>query len=131
MSIGSSPVIDPRIIDRFRTAGRSIQWQSVVPNEGGSSHARIATLHEQPARVEERETVSGREMIVDSGPVGALVLVLEVDRHGLPHALDPVAGGETEGFPEGALRAIWGTGPVPAPGAVWKDVLNLARYALR
>ena len=131
MSIGGPPVIDPRIIDRFRNAGRSIQWQSLVPNEGGSPRARIAPLHAQPARVEERETASGREMIVDSGPVGALVLVLEVDRRGLPHALDPVAAREIEGFPDGALRAVWEIGPVPVPGPVWKEVLDLARYALR
>jgi len=131
MSDGSSPVIDPRIIDRFRNAGRSIQWQSAVPNEGANPRTRIATLHEQPARVVERETESGHEMIVDSGPVGALVLVLEVDRRGLPHAIAPVSAGRIEGFPDGALRAIWETGPLPAPGTVWKDVLDLARYALR
>jgi hypothetical protein len=124
-------VIDPRIVDRFRSAGRSIQWRSITSNEGADHRARIATLYEEPARIEERETAAGREMVVDSGPVGALVMVLEVDRQGLPHTLDPVEGGRIEGFPNGALRAVWTTGPVPAAGATWKDVLDLARYALR
>ncbi|MFZ0698932.1 MAG: hypothetical protein WAN74_01885 [Thermoplasmata archaeon] len=131
MSIGAPPVIDPRVIDRFRSAGRSIQWQAVDSSEGGNHRTRIATLYEQSARVEERATAASREMVVDSGPVGALVLVLEVDRQGLPHALDPVAGGQIEGFPDGALRAVWKTGPLPPPGTTWKDVIDLARYALR
>ena len=124
--------IDPRLVPRFRAAGTAIHWQE-LPFEGGEGYRlRISTLHEQPARVEERRTVAGGEMIVDSSPVGALVLVLEVDRRGLPQALNAVPAGGIDGFPDGALKATWVPGPAPSIplGPTWKDVLDLARYAL-
>ncbi|MGP8135534.1 MAG: hypothetical protein ACLQD8_05385, partial [Thermoplasmata archaeon] len=73
MSAGPAPAIDPRLALRFRAAGESVHWQEIVSEQGHRHRLRIATLHEQPARIEERRTDSGREMVVDSGPVGALV----------------------------------------------------------
>lgn len=131
MSGPAPPAVDPRVIDRFRRAGRSILW---APRESGpeaSFRSRVATLHEESARVDERSAAGGREMLVDSSPVGALVLVLEADRHGLPQTLEPVAGGRVAGFPDGALRAVWKSGPASTPETAWKDVVDLARYALR
>ncbi len=132
MSAGPAPAIDPRLALRFRAAGESVHWQEIVSEQGHRHRLRIATLHEQPARIEERRTDSGREMVVDSGPVGALVLVLEVDRRGLPQALRAIPAGEIDGFPDGALKAIWAPTPMPPVplGPVWKDIVDLARYAL-
>lgn len=131
MSGGSSSPIDPRVAERFRLAGRSIEWKSLAAPTRAEHGVRLATLHEETTRVAERETTSGHELVVDSGPVGALVLLLEVDRRGLPSELAPIDGGRIEGFADGALRAVWGAGPAPAPGTLWKEIVNLARYALR
>ena len=50
---------------------------------------------------------------VDSGPVGALVLLLEADRRGRPRLLVAQNAGRDPGFPSGALVAA--RGPVPDP----------------
>lgn len=133
MSPPITPWIDPRAVERFRAAGHSIQWRETAPPTPTHLRVRIALLREEAARIEERSSDSGREVIVDSSPVGALVLVLEVDRDGPPTTLGSVEGGVIPGFPDGALRAEWRTEAVAAtePTAAWRDIVGLARYALR
>lgn len=127
------PWIDPRAIDRFRVAGRSIRWQERSWESSDRHRVRIATLREESARVEEWGSVSGRELVVDSSPVGALILALEVDRDGPPAEIGPVDGGALPGFPDGALRAEWRTVAARSqtPPPTWKEIVGLARYALR
>lgn len=133
MSPGAPPRMDPRALDRFRAAEPSIQWTEIPSAASGSGRARVATLRDESARIEERRTDSTRELIAESSPVGALVLALEIDRSGPPHELAPVEGGRIPDFPQGALRAVWRSATDPRTDCVsaWKDVVDLARYALR
>jgi hypothetical protein len=69
--------------------------------------------------------------MVDSSPIGALVLVLAVDGRGLPAALGAVHAGRDPAFPSGAIVAVWGKGPVPLDEHPrLEDLVELARYAL-
>jgi hypothetical protein len=69
--------------------------------------------------------------MVDSGPLGALVLMLAVERRGIPSGLGAVHAGRDPAFPAGAIVAIWGDGPVPEDERPRpEDVVDLARYAL-
>ncbi|MGA8603497.1 MAG: hypothetical protein WB788_00310 [Thermoplasmata archaeon] len=125
--------IDPGLLARYRSAGVKIRWRP-VPAHAKSSPARnvrIAHLHDEEARVE----VSGRgkrvRVAVDSGPVGALVLLLEIDRRGPPTAVGAAEAGRDPSFPSGAIVAAWGSKTVPEdsrPG--FADLVELARYAL-
>ena len=77
------------------------------------------------------ETPTGLELRVDAGPVGALVLLLEMDRRGLPSGLGAADGSRDPAFPSGALVAVWGSGTVPADSRPQlSDLVDLARYAL-
>ena len=130
--------IDPGLLGRFRLAGDRIAWRAVpggTPERAGrrsgaTAVVRIAHLHDEEARVEETARAGRRRIVVDSGPVGALVLLLEADRRGPPSRLVARAAGELPAFTQGAIEAEWGGAPPSAPGLPLTDLVSLARYAL-
>ena len=133
MSAPGPLAIDPGLLRRYRDAGRRIAWRPApkgVRRLTGRK-ARIAHLHDEEARVEEWGTARRVGIAVDSGPVGALVLLLEIDRRGPPTALGAEEAGRDAAFPSGAIVAAWGDVAVPVdarPRLV--DLVELARYAL-
>lgn len=134
MTVRSSRLmIDPGLLERFRRAGPEIQWRKAPGGAAKRRHrtARIAHLHDEEARVERWGTDDKGGIAVESGPVGALVLLLEADRRGVPDALGAAEGGHEPSFPGGALVAVWGPGKVPSDSAPeLRDLVELARYAL-
>jgi hypothetical protein len=121
------------LLTRFKNAGAKIAWRAgpKAPKRPRDRRVRVAHLNDEEARVESWGTGSSGGVEVDSGPVGALVLVLEADRRGLPAALDPVEAGADPAFPGGALRAQWGRAAKPGTTALaLHDLVELARYAL-
>ncbi|HXY47411.1 MAG TPA: hypothetical protein VEK13_05915 [Thermoplasmata archaeon] len=124
--------MDPGLLERFRAAGAKITWRGA----GGSPEpptrrcARIAHLNDEEARVESwgRSPRGGVE--VDSGPLGALVLLLEADRRGSVPILESREAGVDRSFPSGALRAEWSSRTRNVAGPTIHDVIELARYAL-
>lgn len=125
--------VDTGLLERFRRAGEEIQWRKAPAGRaaGGGRTVRIAHLHDEEARIE----VSGRghrvRAAVDSGPVGALLLLLEMDRRGLPTALGAAEAGRDPAFPSGAIVAAWGSRGVPEDSRPQlADLVELARYAL-
>jgi len=125
--------VDPGLLARFRAAEGKIAWRDASPRPRGpgAGRTRIAHLHDEEARV----AVTGRganvRVAVDSGPVGALVLLLEVDRRGPPSALGASEAGTDAGFPTGAIVAAWGDMTVPTDSRpTLRDLVELARYAL-
>jgi hypothetical protein len=127
-------IVGPGLLERFRLAGGEIQWRdepvAPKPRRGAPAkdRVRIAHLHDEEARVLDRPDGS---MVVDSGPVGALVLLLEIDRRGATSQLEAKAAGDLAGFGQGAIEARWGgTATSPSPGLPLADVVALARYAL-
>ena len=135
--------IDPGLLERFRAAGGSIRWGA--PPRKTREHGRpaksrprlritrIAHLHDEEARVEQVSEGTEESVVTDSGPVGALVLLLEIDRRGRPTSLAALEGDRLPEFPQGALKATWtsqtrSVGPLSLP---FSDLLALARYALR
>ena len=121
--------IDAGLLDRFRTAGSGIAWRSAGTRRGDRG-ARIAHLNDEECRVEERRSSGEMVMRTDSGPVGALVLLLEIDRRGPPDVLTTHENGPLPGFPRGSLEASWGG---PSRGQIDllpRDLVQLARYAL-
>jgi hypothetical protein len=125
--------IPSSLLERFRSAEPRIEWRPVAgprPRQKGRT-VRIAHLFEEEARVARTEGPGGVELRVDSGPVGALVLLLEMDRRGPPTALGAAEGGKDPAFPAGALVACWGPGEVPSDSRpTVADLVDLARYAL-
>ena len=128
-----SLTVDPGLLARFLAAGEKIAWRSVLAGakRRGKVRVRIAHLNDEEARV----AVSGRgpnaRMTVDAGPVGALVLLLEIDRRGPPSALGASEAGREPGFPSGAIVAAWGKSEVPKDSEPrLPDLVDLARYAL-
>ena len=124
--------IDPGLLARFREAGRQIAWRAAPRGRRPPGRtARVAHLHDEEARVEEWGTAKRRGMAVDSGPVGALVLLLEVDRRGPPTQLGAENAGRDRAFPSGAIVAGWGSVTVPTDSRpTVGDLVELARYAL-
>ncbi len=125
--------IDPGLLMRYRAAGQKIAWRetSTGTRRPAGPRARIAHLHDEEARVEVEERGRHVRVTVASGPVGALVLLLEVDRRGPPSALGAQEAGRNPAFPSGAIVAAWGGETVPEdsrPGL--SDLVELARYAL-
>lgn len=120
-------LVEPRLLERLRRAGRAVRWEGSGPDGGG----RFAELHQERARVEERRAALGRELTVEAGPVGALVLLLEVDRTGRLPLLEVLGAGREPRFPDGALRATWDgiAREEEAASATWREVVELARYA--
>jgi len=125
--------VDPGLLIRFRAAGEKIAWRSVRAGRkrGTGSRVRIAHLNDEEAKVALSERGSNARMAVDAGPVGALVLLLEIDRRGPPTALGASEAGREPGFPSGAIVAGWGAAKVPKDAAPrLPDIVDLARYAL-
>ncbi len=125
--------IDPGLLLRYREAGQKIAWReaSTGARRPAGPRARIAHLHDEETRVEVEARGRRVRISVDSGPLGALVLLLEIDRRGSPTALGAQEAGQNPSFPSGAIVAAWGGESVPEdsrPGL--NDLVELARYAL-
>ena len=133
MSASALPV-DAGLLARFRAAGGRIQWRDAPATRTGGPRrpgARIAHLNDEAARVETRSSGAAATWTVDSGPVGALVLLLEMDRRGPATSLTAVAAGDRPRFDQGAIEARWGPRrPAAAGGPSVADLVELARYAL-
>lgn len=130
---GGGVGIDPGLRARFRDAGGRIAWRPAPkgPKRPAGRTARIAHLHDEEARVETWERAGRAGIAVDSGPLGALVLLLEVERRGLPGALGAREAGGDPAFPMGAIVAGWGGEEVPTDSRPrLEDLVELARYAL-
>jgi hypothetical protein len=124
--------INAGLLERFRRAGAEVQWRKASTASARGRSARIAHLHDEEARVENWGTGRSGGVAVDSGPVGALVLLLEVDRRGFPDSLGAAEAGRDPAFRSGALVAVWGSGTAPTDSAPeLRDLVELARYALR
>jgi len=83
------------------------------------------------ARVEEWGSETDGGLMVDSGPLGALVLIIVIDGRGTPRALGALHADRDPAFPSGALVAVWGHGLAPEDEHPrLRDLVELARYAL-
>jgi hypothetical protein len=123
--------IDPGLLSRFRAAGEKIAWRPVGGKSATGPRARIAHLHDEEARVELRGRGAKFRLTVDSGPLGALVLLLEIDRRGPPTGLGASEAGRTPRFPSGAIVAAWDGEAVPEDSRpTVRDLVELARYSL-
>ena len=133
MTTASPLPVDEGLRARFRSAGARITWRPVAGAGRLPSRrrAQLAHLHDEEARVESwgRSPTGGIE--VDSGPLGALIVLLESDRRGkLPNLTSREAGADPA-IPQGANAARWGADPArPLPGPTVHDLVELARYAL-
>jgi hypothetical protein len=134
VSTPPSPLtIDAGLLARYRDAGRRISWRPAPkrPKRPVGRRTRIAHLNDEEARVEEWGTGTRAGLAVDSGPVGALVILLEIDRRGMPTGLGAQNAGLDIAFPSGAIVAGWGNVSVPTDSQPKvKDLVELARYAL-
>jgi len=125
--------VDPGLLRRFEDAGAQIAWRAAPagPKRPRGRRARIAHLHDEEARVETWGADPRGGVAVDSGPVGALVLLLECARRGAPDALGAANAGADPAFPSGAIVATWGGAAVPTDATPrLRDLVELARYAL-
>ncbi|HTW56027.1 MAG TPA: hypothetical protein VMG36_06260 [Thermoplasmata archaeon] len=125
--------VDAGLLSRFRDAGAKVAWRPAParPRRAAGRVARIAHLHDEEARVEEWGAGPRGGIAVDSGPLGALLLVLAADRRGVPTAIGAHEAGRDPAFPSGSVVAVWGDGPVPTDARPrLADLIELARYAL-
>lgn len=125
--------VDPGLLARFRAAEGKIGWREAPgPARRSPGRAsRIAHLHDEEARVEVKGRGTRVRVAVDSGPLGALVLLLEIDRRGPPSGLGASEAGRHPGFPSGAIVVAWGGEDVPRDATpTLADLVELARYAL-
>ena len=125
--------VDPGLVARFRAAGAKVAWRDAPGprRRAAGSTTRIAHLHDEEARVETTGTAARLRVAVDSGPLGALVLLLEIDRRGAPSDLGAAEAGGERGFSSGAIVAGWGGVRVPHDSRpTLPDLVELARYAL-
>jgi len=124
--------IDAGLLARFRSAGSSIAWRAAPKARAARPprRARIAHLHEEDARVEEWGPAPHGAMEVDSGPLGALVVLLEIDRRRATPRLESRDAGIDPAFPQGGIRATWGGRGTGRAGPTIPDLVELARYAL-
>jgi hypothetical protein len=130
--MSSAVPADPGFVARLREAYGTIVWKDASTElEGGAREARIAHLHDEEARIETWETPRGAGVAVTSGPVGALVLLVEIDRRGAPQRLGARNAGRDPVFPDGSVVATWGedAGPLDSTPRL-RDLVELARYAL-
>jgi hypothetical protein len=148
MSPPPSLPVDPGLRERFRAAGAMISWVDRSPHRAPRpgqprpsrrpAHPprdvhtiRIAHLNDEDARVETEESAGMISVQVDSGPLGALVMLLEMERLGPPTVLtthDAVPNGP---FPTGSIEARWSDTPVASEDPLpLDDLIRLARYAL-
>ena len=124
--------VDPGLADRFRRAGEGIAWRRPRPAQGRGWSDRIAHLHDEEARIRTEERPGSARMTAEPGPVGALVLLLEIDRRGEPAVLEAFDAAVAP-FAAGGLRATWGkpwAPDGPARRIPPKDLVDVARYAL-
>ncbi|HTW55902.1 MAG TPA: hypothetical protein VMG36_05595 [Thermoplasmata archaeon] len=124
--------IDPGLWARFRDAGEKVAWRPAPhrPGAPAAGTARIAHLHDEEAREERHERGGAFTLTVDSGPVGALLLLLEAGVRGPPRRWETIEAPTAPGFPGGALRGTWSSrGPAGGPIGP-RDLIELARYAL-
>ncbi len=130
--MSSALPVDPGLLERLKDAYSAIVWtEAAVDDRPGTRNARTARLHDESARVETWESTRGDGLAVTSGPVGALVLLIEIDRRGAPNVLGARNAGKEALFPDGAIVATWGEEPVEIDTRPrLKDVVELARYAL-
>jgi hypothetical protein len=125
--------VHPGLRARFVAAGATIAWAPApaVPARPSGRRGRVARLREETARVEEWGTATKGGVVVDSGPLGALLLMLAIDRRGLPRALGALHADRDPAFPSGAIVAVWGSEVAPEDEHPrLEDVVDLARYAL-
>jgi hypothetical protein len=126
-------VVAPALRERVRAAGARIAWAPAAPLPGRprNRRGRMAAFREDRARVEEWGSPTRGGLTVDSGPLGALVLLLAIEERGPPTRLGGLRAGGDPAFPDGALVARWGAGPVPEDSRpTLEDVAGLARFAL-
>jgi len=141
--------VDPGLRERFRAAAAQISWIDQSPKRPArapgkakpahrrepppraSESARVAHLNDEDARVEVRTRPGAVSVQVDSGPLGALVLLVEMERLGPPTVLtahDATSGGP---FPLGSIEARWSDAPeISEDPLPLDDLIRLARYAL-
>lgn len=125
--------VDAGLLARMREAYRAVRWTPAPSRRRPSAGhtVREARLHDESARVETWGPGGDDGIAVTSGPVGALVLLLEIDRRGLPTALGARNAGSDPSFPEGAIVAVWSADGVAADSRPsLTDLVELARYAL-
>lgn len=132
--------IDPGLLERFRQAGAKVAWTD-VRRKGWTGHrrgaagydgpqVRTARLADESARVETEARGSSFRVLTDSGPVGALAVLLECAERGVPDRLQPILAGERSEFPNGAIEAEWGGAKARGRALSLADLVGLARYAL-
>jgi hypothetical protein len=125
--------LDEGLLTRLRSAGRAIAWRDAPARARRTPprRGRIAHLHDEEARVETWGTDRSGGLAADAGPVGALVLLLEADRRGVPTDLGAWNSGTDPAFPQGAVVAAWGRRlPRRDSSPRLADLVELARYAL-
>ena len=83
--------VDPGLLVRFRAAEPRIAWRAAPAGRGKGPRPRIAHLHDEECRVVRRGREGAGSLAVESGPLGALLLLLEIDRHGTPRDLGAVS----------------------------------------
>ncbi len=123
--------LDGALLTRFRAAGAKIAWRPMGARGRRRGPAEIAHLHDEEATVVRWGTDRAGGIAAGSGPLGALVVLLEVDRRGPPNAWGAWNAGTDPRFPDGAIVAAWGEA-VPHPDSVPRpgDLIEIARYAL-
>lgn len=127
--------VDAGLLSRLREAGKAVTW-TVPPtrSKGGSRSRKVreGRLHDETARVETWGPDGRDGIAATSGPVGALVLLLEVDRRGPPRLLGARNAGRDASFPDGSIVATWSDeGLAVDSRPSLHDLVELARYALR
>jgi hypothetical protein len=129
---GTPLPVDPGLLSRFRSAGDRIAWRAASGRSRPRPvrRARIAHLHDEDARVEAWGRAPRGGLEVDSGPLGALVLLLEADRRGVLPTLTAREAGVDRRFPQGAIAASWDVPAISGRGPTVRDLVELARYAL-
>ncbi|MCI4346136.1 MAG: hypothetical protein L3K07_05220, partial [Thermoplasmata archaeon] len=124
--------------ERIERAEGEISWTDLPAPKSRAKRVapavrrRVAKLHDEEARLEEEERAGGRVAVAASGPVGALLILLAIRRHGLPSRLRGRNGGELTAFPDGAIEATWedGSGKAKPLELPIEDLFALVRYAL-
>lgn len=124
--------------ERLRAAEKEIAWTEAPTgarskrSRSPSPWVRLAKLHDEEARFELTESGPSCSAIASSGPVGALLLLMEMDRRGAPGHLYARPASKRSPYPDGAIEAQWGS---PAAGdgrpeVPIEELLALVRYAL-
>ena len=122
---------DPGLLGPVPGGGAEDRLAAGRPGDREAMSVRIAHLHDEEARVESRERAGETTFRTDSGPVGALVLLMEIDRRGAPTRLIAHDAGAVPGFPRAPWRRSGPAGAAPEAGRLpLPDLVSLARYTL-